>query len=223
MHLGGARSGQKRTVLGLTKTDLDEALARALQAEEYNGVNKRQKVSPGDGGVEEEGDEEEEEEEDAVTEYSDSLAAFEEPLDSEQERQRPRDKNGRKLRNVPQIVLGGSDDDLSDMDDFSFNSDSESELSMPPLSDDDDEPPRRAQRQRPQKQKKQKNTAKNARRGRQMPKRFSMRDRPSWMSNRVCEREYPLWLGFGIDDSFIGMEGTAEARMAASKYHYDVG
>lgn len=223
MHLGAAQSGQKRTASGLSKTDLDEALARALQAEEYNGVNKRQKASSGDDGNEEGGDGEDEEEEDAVTEYSDSLVAFEEPLDSEQERQRPRDKNGKKIRYVPQIVVGGSDDELSDMDGSSFfNSDSESDISMPPLSDDDDLP-RRPQRQPPPQQRKRNNTTTTARQGRQMPKRFPMHNRPRWMTNRVCERVCPCVWNLVLIDSFVGMEGTAEARMAAPKYHYDVG
>lgn len=223
MRLGAAQSGQKRTASGLSKTDLDEALARALQAEEYNGVNKRQKASSGDDGDEEGGDGEDEEEEDAVTEYSDSLAGFEEPLDSEQERRRPRDKHGKKTRYVPQIVVGGSDDnELSDMEGSSFvNSDSESDISMPPLSDDD-ELPRRPQRQPPQ-QGKRNNTATTARQGRQMPKRFPMHNRPRWMTNRVCERVYPCVWNVVLIDSFAGMERTAEARMAASKHRYDVG
>ena len=59
MHLGGR--GQKRTAQEISETDLDEALARALQAEEYNEGNKRRKVgSASDDGDEDEGDEEDE-------------------------------------------------------------------------------------------------------------------------------------------------------------------
>lgn len=132
MHLGGDAAGgrgQKRNAPEISKTDLDEALARALQAEEYNGTNKRQKVADSDEDEEDEDYREGEE----MEEGSDSMES---------------------LPTTP----ASSDDELAD-----------------------DEPVQ------PRPKRQSKTGAKRTTRAKgSQPKRFSMRDKPPWMSNRVC-------------------------------------
>lgn len=105
----GTQRGRKRAPLSFTNEDIDEALARALQAEEYRAINpKRQKIFP----------DEDMSDEDDITEYGTS--GFESP-DSEYEKVRPRDKNGKKIYSGPRIVLGpDSEDDMLDSDDESM-------------------------------------------------------------------------------------------------------
>lgn len=106
-HSVPAQNKRKRSSPGFTQTDVDEALARHLQAQEYDGV-KRQKASP----------DEDIESEDVQSDLTDGLSAFEEPYDDEEEfqRTRPRDKYGKKIRYVPQIILGESSEEENSTD-----------------------------------------------------------------------------------------------------------
>lgn len=143
MHLGndggggsstrGGR-GQKRNAPEISKTDLDEALARALQAEEYNGGNKRQKVVAGS-------DDEDDEDDDDYGEDEEDLSS----MDS--------------LPTTP----ASSDDELAQAD--------------------ESVQPRRKRQSRTGSQRTTK--AKG-----NQPKRFNMKDKPAWMSNRVG---FPLY------------------------------
>lgn len=146
----GTQRGRKRAPLNFTKEDIDEALARALQAEEYRAINpKRQKISPG----------EDMSDEDDITEYG---ASGFESLDSEYEKVRSRDKNGKTTYSGPRIVLGpDSEDDMLDSDDESMFM--EEEATPPP-------PARKLNARNPR-----------SRKG----TRVSTIGKPFWMSNRV--------------------------------------
>ncbi|OJJ81120.1 DNA repair protein RAD16 [Aspergillus glaucus CBS 516.65] len=160
----GTQRGRKRGPSGFTKEDMDEALARALQAEEYRAINpKRQKLSPS----------EDVSDEDAITEYGTS--GFESP-DSEYEKVRPRDKNGKKIYSGPRIVLGpDTEDDMLDSDML----DSEDELMF--MSEEEVPPPPPPARNV------------NARNPRSRKgTRVSTVGKPFWMSNRAWRERKKL-------------------------------
>lgn len=212
----GAQRGRKRAAsLNLTTEDLDEALARALQAEEYGEHDsKRQKLSH------------DEDMSDMETESTEGLSAFESPDSRFDGERRPRDKYGRKIYRVPQIDFGYVSEDGSDE-----ISDSDDDLpSVPSTSawDDDDHvdelappPIARNGNSRNANSRAASTRTANARNTRSRRSgRVSMAGRPFWMSNRVSQK------GFFSDSvliSYAGMEGTKEARRAAPDYHYNVG
>lgn len=185
----GTQRGRKRGPSGFTKEDMDEALAHALQAEEYRAINpKRQKLSPS----------EDVSDEDAITEYRTS--GFESP-DSEYEKVRPRDKNGKKIYSGPRIVLGpDTEDGMLDSDML----DSEDELMF--MSEEEVPPPPPPARNV------------NARNPRSRKgTRVSAVGKPFWMSNRVSGKSFSQ-IQIPLLISYVGMEGTEEARRSAPVY-----
>lgn len=181
----GTQRGRKRGPSGFTKEDMDEALARALQAEEYRASNpKRQKLPP----------DEDVSDEDAITEYGTS--GFESP-DSEYEKARPRDKNGKKIYSGSQIVLGtDSEDDMLDSEDeLMFMSEEEVPPPPPP-------PARNVNARNPR-----------SRKG----TRISTVGKPFWMSNRVSVKPF-FQIQILLLTFYVGMEGTEEARRPAPVY-----
>ena len=122
MSLGATQRGRKMNASDAWKAGIDEAIARALQQEEYREV-KRPRLSS--------------------EEDTDSLAGLESATDSEDSELQP--KKGRKPRHHPRITIGhedleGLDDDTSGID---TDTDTESVLS------EEEEPlPPRPQRSR---------------------------------------------------------------------------
>jgi len=153
----GTQRGRKRAPSNFTKEDIDEALARALQAEEYRAINpKRQKISPDEGMSDE----------DDITEYETS--GFESP-DSEHEKVRRLDKNGKKSYSGPRTVPGSDyEGDMLDSDDESIFM-SEEETPPPPS------PARNFKARNPR-----------PRKGTQV----STVGKPFWMSNRVGRKPF---------------------------------
>lgn len=185
----GTQRGRKRGLSGFTKEDMDEALARALQAEEYRAINpKRQKRSPDEDMIDE----------DDITVYGTS--GFESP-DSEYEKARPRDKNGKNIYSGPRIVLGpDSEDEMLDSDTL----DSEDELMF--MSEEEVPPPPPPARNV------------NARNPRSRKgTRVSTIGKPFWMSNRVSRKPFSQ-IQIPLLISYVGMEGTEEARRPAPVY-----
>lgn len=184
----GTQRGRKRGPSGFAK-DMDESLARALQAEEYRAINsKRRKLSPG----------EYVSDEDAITEYGTS--EFESP-DSEYEKVRPRDKNGKNIYSGPRMVLGSdSEDEILDSDML----DSEDEL-MLMLEEEVPSPPPPARNGNARNPRSRKGT------------RVSTVGKPFWMSNRVSGKAFSQ-IRIPLLISYVGMEGTEEARRPAPVY-----
>lgn len=168
MSLPNAQGGRKRKQSGPTNTDMDEALARALQAEEYNGA-KRPKASSA------ETDDEE---------NSDWTEAFESPVNSDIEGSRPRDKNGKKTRRAPWIVLGEDSEEEAELS--NAFSDDDSEDSMP-------------QRPAPVISSSGSRAKKSAPARKRNWRKQEMLERPPWMSTRVSGVKLYLASGLNID------------------------
>ena len=106
MSLGATQRGRKMNASDVWKAGIDEAIARALQQEEYREV-KRPRLSS--------------------EEDTDSLAGLESATDSEDSDLQPR--KGRKPRHQPRITIGP--EDLDDLDDdlSSIDTDTDTVLS----------------------------------------------------------------------------------------------
>lgn len=177
MHSGVAQNKRKRNPPGFTQNDVDEALARHLQAQEYDGV-KQQKTSP-DGDTDSE---------DVQSDLTDGLSAFEGLYDDDEEfqRMRPRDKYGKKIRYVPQIILGESSEEevptyYTDPDSHS-GVDSDDDSPLLPVDEDVLRPPKPSRNA----------TGARGRGGRgrgrgRGSRQLSMTRKPVGMSNRVSE------------------------------------
>ena len=121
MSLGATQRGRKRNASDVWKAEIDEAIARALQEEEYREA-KRPRLSS--------------------EEDTDSLAGLESATDSEDFELQPR--KGRKPRHHPRITIGPQD--LEDLDDdlSSIDTDTDTELVL----SEEEEPLPRPQRSR---------------------------------------------------------------------------